>query len=142
MIKELIIQWEENKKELEEWFKSTPQSEYYNYSDIVKAVFSTAIKGYDSNNITVVSTPLPYTGESLFIIRTDYDQDETVGDYLMVNVIYGSCSCCDTLLGINDGQESLPNEEQVKQYMTLCLHIVQNAKRVGDFLPHWHCRLL
>jgi len=39
MITELVKQWEENKHNLEEYFKTTKQDEYYSYETIVKKVF-------------------------------------------------------------------------------------------------------
>ena len=48
------------------------------------------------------------------------------------NNYYGSCSGCDTLLGINEYEDGLPNEEQVKDYMTLCLHLIQKLKPLTD----------
>lgn len=51
-------------------------------------------------------------------------------DYLVSYVDYGSCSCCDTLQSIQFGKtlnEKL-SEQSVKDYMTLCLHLIQHMK--------------
>ena len=49
-----------------------------------------------------------------------------------MKVGYGSCSGCDTLEGIRHYNDDKPTEEQVRDYMTLALHIVQGMKRMGD----------
>lgn len=41
-------------------------------------------------------------------------------------------SGCDTLMAISGYSDELPNEEQVKDYMTLALHLVQKLKRLKD----------
>lgn len=47
----------------------------------------------------------------------------------MTHTYYGSCCGCDTLLNIVDFcEEDYPNEEQVKQLMTLSLHLIQRIK--------------
>lgn len=51
-------------------------------------------------------------------------------DYYFVKVGYGSCSGCDTLEGIRNYEDGNPTEEQVKDYMTLALHVVQGLKRM------------
>jgi len=53
-------------------------------------------------------------------------------DYWYVKVDYGSCSGCDTLESIKYYSHEPPTDEQVKDYMTLALHIVQGLKKVGD----------
>ena len=45
---------------------------------------------------------------------------------------YGSCSGCDTLMGINHYGEGLPSKEQMEKYMTLCLHLVEKCKFMGE----------
>jgi hypothetical protein len=71
-----------------------------------------------------------YQGTLLFIIASDEYQPNV---YWYVPVSYGSCSCCDTLQAIymdgdSDSEGSTP--EQVKDLMTLALHIVQGLKMV------------
>lgn len=61
-------------------------------------------------------------------LKKDVYQPE-IEDYLMTHTYYGSCSGCDTLLKIIDFyEEDYPNEEQVKQLMTLSLHLIQRMK--------------
>jgi hypothetical protein len=45
---------------------------------------------------------------------------------LLTYVEYGSCSGCDTLQSIQDWSNELPTEQQVKDFMALCRHLVCN----------------
>ena len=71
-----------------------------------------------------------YQGTLLYVIAANSYQP---ADYWYVKVEYGSCSGCDTLQAINDewDSEKKPSKEQVKDYMTLALHIVQGIKKLG-----------
>jgi hypothetical protein len=137
MITELVKQWEENKHKLAEYFKTTKQDEYDSYETIVKKVFEICIPkatdcdGWDLEKMTVIDHG-EYQGTQIFIIPTDTYQPD-VEDYVMTDTYYGSCSGCDTLQAINDysGFDDLPTDGQVKEYMTLALHLVQKIKRLG-----------
>lgn len=135
MIIELVKQWEENKHKLEEYFKTTKQEEYNSYEVIVKKVFeiclpkATDYSGWDLDKMTVIDDG-DYQGTQIFIIPTDTYQP-SVEDYVMTDTYYGSCSGCDTLQAISECGYELPTDEQVKEYMTLALHLVQKLKRLG-----------
>ena len=70
-----------------------------------------------------------YQGTLLFVIGAKGDQPS---DYWYVKVGYGSCSGCDTLESIREYSNEKPTPEQIAQYMTLALHIVQGLKKMGD----------
>jgi hypothetical protein len=135
MIIELVKQWEENKHKLEEYFKTTNQDEYRSYEDIVKKIFEICIPkainngSWDLESMTVIDDG-HYQGTQIFIIPIDSYQP-SVEDYVMTDTYYGSCSGCDTLLSICDYGDGLPDDEQIKEYMTLALHLVQKIKRLG-----------
>lgn len=128
MIPEIIELWEKNKHNLEEWFKTTKQNEYDSYAKIVRKLFELCLSEAEFNvdKMTIIDNG-DYQGTLLFIIPKDTYQP-CVGDYVITNTYYGSCSGCDTLQGINSWDEELPTDEQVKQYMTLALHLVQKLK--------------
>lgn len=130
MEKEIIKQWEANKFKLENWFKNTKQSEYANYIDIVEALFTYVIEGYNTSEIHIIDDG-NYQGTQLFLIHKNIGQP-SMEDYLITDTFYGSCSGCDTLMAISGYSDELPNEEQVKDYMTLALHLVQKLKRLKD----------
>lgn len=133
MNKEFVKQWDENKLDLEEYFRKTNQLEYSNYIDIVKALFDIVInknyKKYDTENITVIDDG-DYQGTQLFFIHEDTYQPN-VEEYVYTYVSYGSCSGCDTLLRISGYDEGKPDEQQVKDYMNLALHLLQRCECMG-----------
>ena len=136
MIKEFIEKWDKYKNELEEYFKTNKQLEYSSYELIVKALFDIIINKdeedkFDTENITVIDDG-DYQGTQIFILHKDWYQP-SVEDYVYTNTYYGSCSGCDTLLAIQDWDlEELPSEEQIKEYMTLALHLLQKCKYMID----------
>jgi len=137
MIQEVIKQWDENKHKLEEYFRTTKQEEYSgSYKSILQKVIELVVtekdeyNKYDATKITVVDDGY-YQGTQLFLIPTDTYQP-SVEDYLITHTYYGSCSGCDTLQSISSYEDDLPTEEQVKEYMTLALHLVQKMKRIAD----------
>lgn len=102
------------------------------YLDIVKAVVETLRdpdEPYDSPDPERIHTvdDGDYQGTLLFVIGAGGYQPST---YWTVKVGYGSCSGCDTLEGIRNYSDDPPTEEQVKQYMTLVLHVVQGLHKV------------
>lgn len=133
MEKEFIKQWEENKYKLEEYFKTTKQEEYSSsYEQIVRKVFELCLlkaddyRGFDLSKMTVIDDG-DYQGTQIFIIPVDTYQP-SVSDYVMTHNYYGSCSGCDTLMSIHDYRDGLPSDEQVKEYMSLSLHLIQKLK--------------
>ena len=132
MEKEIIEQWEKNKPKLEEYFKTTKQEEYSTYQSIVEKIFEICITKADSynkwnyKNITCVDDG-DYQGTQIFLIPKDTYQP-SADEYLVTNTYYGSCSGCDTLEAISRYEDGLPSEEQLKDYMTLALHLVQKTK--------------
>jgi len=128
MIKEFVEKWEDGKPAVEQKFR---QSHPDTYEDIVKTVIEVLGAGEDydvpdPDRIHVI-TDGDYQGTLLFIIGAKGYQPH---DYWAVKVYYGSCSGCDTLQGIRDYEDDPPNPEQVKDYMTLALHIVQELKKL------------
>lgn len=106
-----------------------------NYKDIVKAVV-TILQGdeeYDSPDPERIHEidDGDYQGTLLYVIgNSGYHPYK----YWAVKVFYGSCPGCDTLQAIHNDSSNLPNDEQIKDYMTLALHIVQGIKDIdcGD----------
>lgn len=69
-----------------------------------------------------------YQGTLLFVIGAKGYQPS---DYWTVSVGYGSCSGCDTLERIRCYSGDPVTDEQLAEYMTLALHIVQGLTPVG-----------
>lgn len=141
MIQEFVTAWEKRKTDLENYFRKTPQGQYDSYETLVKLIFQFVINAeiaeecgmtaYDINRIHVIDDG-DYQGAQLFIIPKDIYQP-SADDYVITTVYYGSCSGCDTILSISSYEEGIPNEQQVKDYMILCLHLVQNMKTIYTY---------
>ena len=134
MIPEFIKAWDSRKHELEAAF----QEKHPDYIDIVKAVVgildrTNEYRYPDVERIHEIDDG-NYQGVLVYVIGSNgYQPDE----YWYVKVAYGSCSGCDTLEGIMSDYESnpdgTPSSEQIKDYMTLALHIIQNIKKMDDY---------
>ena len=99
---------------------------------VVGTIGSAGEKDYGSNpdpeRVTQVDDG-DYQGTLLFTIGDDSYQPSK---YWAIKIAYGSCSGCDTLMGINElgGDDDTPNPQQVDDYYTLCLHVVQGLKEI------------
>lgn len=139
MVKEFCLAWEKNKEKLEEYFRTTPQSEYNSYELLVRRLFDIVINPsiedsyywFDTGDILVIDDG-DYQGTQVFILHRNVYQP-SVEDYVYTNTYYGSCSGCDTLQGIQDyGWNKMPDEQQVEDYMSLCLHLLQRCNFMVD----------
>lgn len=126
MIQKFVEAWDARKGEIETQFRANHPKDY---ASIVKAVVS--ILGEDGeydrpdpDRITSIDHG-DYQGTLLFIISASGYQPSA---FWFVKVSYGSCSGCDTLQAITEYSSEPPTDEQVKDYMTLALHILQGIK--------------
>ena len=136
MIKEFVAAWDQNKTKLEQYIRTHNQSEYNSYQKLVMILLDGVINPYfyevlgmdtyDITKITVVDDG-DYQGTQLFIIPKDTYQP-SASDYIWTYQYYGSCSGCDALMAISEYDDGVPTEEQVKDYMTLELHLLQRMK--------------
>ena len=136
MIQEFVKAWDANREALREYIRTHNQEEYDEYAKLVKILFDVVINPYfkyDPCNLSYNTDAIhviddgDYQGSLLFIIPHDIYQPAPV-NYVLTYCDYGSCSGCDTLLGISLYQDGLPTEEQVDEYMKLLLHMLQNCK--------------
>lgn len=99
------------------------------YIDIVKVVIEAVHDGYgtpDPEHIHEIDDG-EYQGTLLFVIPADVYQP---WNYWYVKVDYGSCSGCDTLMAILEGDYGDTADEKADKLFTLALHIVQGLKRM------------
>ena len=129
MIEAFTKAWDERKQEVEIAFqKKHPESYEEIVLEVVKILNETDdFTNPDPERITCIDYG-DYQGSLLFIIAADNYQPS---DYWFVQVGYGSCSGCDALADIRDYGDEKPTEQQVKDYMTLALHILQGLKVLG-----------
>lgn len=119
---------------------------YDNKDDIRAEIAKAHIRSYDElvriviENITdndYVHNPDPsrihciddgdYQGTLVFIIAAKGYQPNR---YWATKVYYGSCSGCDALHGISNYSDQPPTEEQIKDYMSLALNVVQGLVEI------------
>lgn len=130
MIKEFVDAFEAAKPSLEACLKTKHPE---NYKDLVVMVVKTLseIGTYyypDSTRVHEIDDG-KYQGTLVYVIAAEGYQPNK---YWFVKVSYGSCSGCDTLQAISGYSSEPPTDEQVKDYMSLMLHIVQGLKELGD----------
>lgn len=144
MIKKFVDAWYANKDKLEEYIRTTDQSEYDTYEKLLKKLFEIVInpyleklgdhdwstRPYDLDEITMLDHG-DYQGTFIFILHRKCYQP-SVDDYVYTNTYYGSCSGCDTLQGIHNYSDGLPSDGQVKDYMELLLHLLQRCNKMAD----------
>ncbi len=124
MIQEFVNLYMQNKHKLEaKYLENHPES----YTELVKNVIELLHDPEehgtpDPDNIIEINHG-DYQGTLVYVIPSDSYQP---GDYWYVKIAYGSCSGCDMLDWIKSKEfYEVPNEQQVKDYMTLSLHVVQ-----------------
>lgn len=131
MIQTFIDRFMDKKPELSTLLSKHPGS----YGDIVKYVIESVTESDEYGDYNPDPERIhsiddgSYQGTLLFVIGAKgYRPD----DYWYVKVSYGSCSGCDTLENIRGYSDEPVNDEQLKDYLTLALHIVQGLKKMGD----------
>ena len=128
---ELVKLWDANKHLLKKWLTENHPN---NYKHLVEKLFELVINdtdvdnytNYDISNMTVIDDG-EYQGTQIFIIPQKTYQPSRK-DYLITDTCYGSCSGCDTLQAIRGYDVDKPTENQVNEYMTLALHLIQKMK--------------
>ena len=132
MIKFCKNQWNANRERLEEALREDTQLIKCDYKYLLSLVVTYILnpglvdfeQGWSAENITVVDDG-NYQGTLMFLIPKDCYQPEE-SEYLLTFVNYGSCSVCDTLMGIQGFDDSKPTEQQLIDYMVLCKDLVMN----------------
>ena len=132
MIKFCKNQWNANRERLEEALREDTQLNKCDYKYLLSLVVTYILnpglvdfeQGWSAENITVVDDG-NYQGTLMFLIPKDCYQPEE-SEYLLTFVNYGSCSVCDTLMGIQGFDDSKPTEQQLIDYMVLCKDLVMN----------------
>lgn len=138
MIKYFINKWDKNKNDLEKYIRENIQEKYANsYEDLLKQVIRIVFNDGEERRPFVDDVIQTidfgdYQGTLILSFSTHaYQPNENEIFYTVIE--YGSCSGCDTLQNICWCDSEKPNEEQVKDYMTLCLHMVRRIKCFGEF---------
>ncbi|MGX4591652.1 hypothetical protein ACWJU5_16230 [Clostridioides difficile] len=130
MIKYCKEKWIKNKTRLHEALLESDfinHDSYCSYEDLVKLSVKYILNDntneddeWDVNNISEIDDG-DFQGTLLYLIpKKIYQPSER--EYLMTYVGYGSCSGCDTLIDIQDGN----SKDSIEDYMYLCKDIICN----------------
>lgn len=130
MIQEFVQAFETHRAELEAGLRASPPTGYADLVKRVVSIFPPNAEGEqpDPERIHEINDG-HYQGTLLFVIGERGYQPSV---YWSVAIFYGSCSGCDTFERIGGYGDAPPNDEQVKDYMTLMLHIVQKLTQIDD----------
>lgn len=129
MIKKFVKRFEASEETLREVFRKEHPEDYRDIVKHVVQVLHDDSYGSISPDLIHEINDGSYQGTLLYVIGSGEYQPS---DYWYVKVGYGSCSACDTLQCIRDYSEEKPTEQQVNDYMTLALHIVQSLKKMSE----------
>ena len=130
MLKIVVEKWWKNKNKLEAAYRFKTGWNSCSYLDIVKETINSILNdngGYtkwDIEHITEIDNG-DYQGTYLYLIPENTYQP-SADEYLMTYVYYGSCSGCDTLQAIQEWSEGPLKEDQIKEFMMLSLHLLEN----------------
>ena len=132
MEEKMIQGWDKHKDELSENLTielSLDPDIDMSYEKLIKFMYNTVLKDtspnsqmWDLDRMTTINDG-DYQGTLIFMLPEETYQPET---YLSMKVSYGSCSWCDTLMGVMDYTNSVT--KKVDGLMTICLHLIQSAK--------------
>lgn len=130
MIPEFVDRFESGKEGLRAVFSAAHPSNYSQIVEEVVRILNPDGSYYepDPTRIDLVDHG-DYQGTLLFVIPEFGYQPS---GYWYVKMSYGSCSGCDTLMRIRGYSDEPPTEQQIDDYMTLALHIVQRIKKMED----------
>lgn len=128
---EIVKMWEKNKHVLEEYFRTTPQSEYDDYDKILKLICKKILiteygRDYFKTENIVKYDSDDYQGVQAYFLPLNNGYLSDISEIFVTHNYYGSCSGCDTIQAIhNYDEEKLPTPDQVKEYMLIALHLIQ-----------------
>lgn len=130
MITKFVGAYMGGKEELRRIFSEKHPEEYKDIVRAVVEVISEAVLGDcpDPERIVEINHG-GHQGVLVYVIGETGGYPTT---YWYITIQYGSCSGCDALMKIRGYDEGKPTQEQVEDYMTLALHVVQSIKVMCD----------
>ena len=135
MLKDVIQKWDEHKSLLKDYFSNNQIKCYSSYTRIVEQIAELILEWKDA--IVDEVKHEEYEGNAVYVIwKRHYmlNEEGEQRNYLVTFNHYGSCSGCDTLYGIigsypEEIWKEFPTDEQVRELMTLSLHLIQRMHR-------------
>ena len=135
-----VDRWDKNKDRLQKRIENSIDHNSWGYETLVKLIIEEVLNPgaefrsdtWNSEEITVIDNG-DYQGSQLFLFHKNTYQPGPA-DYMITFEFYGSCSGCDTLMAIQEWsyKQELPTEIQVRDYMALCLNLIQQMR-----FPYW-----
>lgn len=137
MINEVVKSWDANKGSLKERLRS--MTEYITYEDLMKVICEEITSKMSTDGNWNVSNyekfhtinDGDYQGDLGFLLIPNTYQPD-ISRYIVTHQSYGSCSGCDLLEGILSDNRG-DKDKIVSDLITLCLHLIQRMKYIGDF---------
>ena len=136
----IIERWENGKENLRNYLATHPiKGNCQSYKELVKVLIEECLNydgcdffNYFSSEFECIDDG-DYQGTQIFVLHYDTYQPSAT-EYFVFDNSYGSCSGCDTLLGIIDygDYDEVPATDMVNGLMTLCLHMVQRMKCLAN----------
>lgn len=133
MIKRAVENFEKNRAGLRAVFAAKHPD---NYKDLVRSTLDAVADAEDTwepEALDIDTKRLEqidhgdYQGTLVFVVpQRGYQPSQ----YWAVKVSYGSSSGCDTLQAISHYSDDPPTEDQLDEYMTLALHVVQGLREI------------
>ena len=133
MEKDIVKAFELSKSKIRNKLKNTKQNKYSEYKKLLcicldKINLNLKDK-LDTKKIEEIDFG-DYQGTYIYVFPVKTYQP-TLEETFYTSVSYGSCSGCDTIQSIhNYNDDDIPNERQLDEYIELCLHLIQNIKRM------------
>lgn len=130
MIQEFVDRFMTVTPELKEKIAKAPPGDYMSVVKYVAEALAMPeeYRGIDPERIHEINDG-DYQGTLVYVIGASGYQPSR---YWYVKVSYGSCSGCDTLEAIRNYSDEPLTEDQINEYWTLMLHVVQGLKEMGD----------
>lgn len=135
----IIERWENGKENLRNYLATHPiRNNCDSYESLVKVLINECLN-YEcsyhfpfSNEFECIDDN-EYMGTQIFVLHY-HSQYIPTEDYFIFDNEYGSCSGCDTLLGIigYGDYDEVPATDMIDELMTLCLHMVQRMKCLAN----------
>lgn len=139
MLKEYVEAWYRNRDKLKKYFETHMQDQYAKtYKDLLKTVIRIIIndpKNILNEDAIIEHDSDDYQGDYIWLIPK-VNACPLVYEYILCYIEYGSCSGCDTLLSIYEGdytdseceEENLTDQQRVRDYLYLSLQLLQNMR--------------
>lgn len=133
----ILKAWDERNHLIKKWLRNNRNHKGLDYEDLLRDSLQLMFEEYDAfnyrypdwNKIECVDFG-DYQGTKIFLIPCKTYQPQIHETY-WTYVDYGSCSGCDTLQAIQfdfSVDTQTPSEQQVTDYWTLILHMMQRMR--------------